>query len=187
MTVAASGQTSGEKLDISAFAVNMSNIGTGATATIEIRVDRWSTPEERQRLGTTLVENGPDALLKELQKMRSVGRFSIPGLQGRDPLQLRLGWDLRYAWQTPEPEGGRRIVIATDRFISFAEAANRPRVSDYPFTLFEIRADKEGNGEGKVAVATKIEFDKQKNTMVLENYASEPVRLTTVKVKVRSS
>ena len=37
-----------------------------------------------------------------------------------------------------------------------------------------------------MAFATKIEFDKAKNTMVLENYASEPVRLTNVKVKVKT-
>jgi hypothetical protein len=187
VAVAASGQTLGEKLEISAFAVNMSNIGTGATAQVEISIDRWSTEEERQRLIAAMLENGPDALLKELQKMRPVGRFRIPGMQGPDPHQLRLGWDLRYAWQTAEPEGGRRIVIGTDRFISFAEAVQRPRVSDYPFTLFEIRANKDWEGQGKVAFATKIEFDKAKNTMVLENYASEPVRLNNVKVKVKTS
>jgi hypothetical protein len=32
-------------------------------------------------------------------------------------------------------------------------------------------------------VATKIEFDKKKNQMVLENYASEPVRLNEVKIQ----
>jgi hypothetical protein len=184
---AASGQTSGEKLQISAFAVNMSNIGTGATAPVEISIDRWSTESERQHLITTMIEKGPDALLHALQEQKPVGRFRIPGIQGRDPLQLRLGWDLRYAWQTPEPEGGRRIVIATDRFISFAEAVQRPRVSDYPFTLFEIRVDKNGEGQGKVAVAAKIDFDKEKSVIVLENFASEAVRLNNVKVKVKDS
>jgi hypothetical protein len=33
-----------------------------------------------------------------------------------------------------------------------------------------------------MAVATQLQFDKKKNTIVLENYSSEPVRLTTVKV-----
>lgn len=183
----ARGQTMGERLQITAFAVNMSNVGTGATAPVDITVDRWSTPDERQHLIATMLEKGSDALLKELQKARPVGRFRIPGIEGRDPLQLRLGWDLRYAWETPEPEGGRRIVIAVDRHMSFAEAVNRPRVSDYPFTLFEIHVDRAGAGEGKMAVATKIQFDKEKNLIVLENYASEPVRLQNVRVKVRDS
>ena len=76
--------------------------------------------------------------------------------------------------------------MATDRYIGFAEARNQPRSIDYPFTLFEIRVNEAGDGEGKVAVATKIEYDKKKNTLVLENYASEPVRLQSVKVTPRS-
>ena len=38
-------------------------------------------------------------------------------------------------------------------------------------------------GEGKMAVATQLQFDKKKNTIVFENYSSEPVRLQNVKVE----
>ena len=179
-------QTSGEKLEITAFAVNMSNIGPGSSAVVEINIDRWSTAAEREHLITTMVEKKENELLKALQKMPSHGRFSIPGLVGPDPHQLRLGNPLRYAWQTAQPDGGRRIVIATDRYIGFAEARNQPRTIDYPFTLFEIRVDKAGEGQGKMAVATKISFDKKKNAIELENYSSEPVRLNNVKVKVKT-
>ena len=96
-------QTSGEKLEITAFAVNMSNIGPGASAVVEINIDRWSTAAEREHLITTMVEKKENELLKALQKMPSHGRFSIPGLVGPDPHQLRLGNPLRYAWQTPSP------------------------------------------------------------------------------------
>ena len=58
---------------------------------------------------------------------------------------------------------------------------------DYPFTLFEIRANKEGKGEGKLAYATKIRFDKDKKVMELENYSSEPVRLQNLQIKPKSS
>jgi hypothetical protein len=186
LAAAAVAQTSGEKLQITAFAVNMSNIGTGANAMVDITIDRWSTAQEREQLITTMLEKGPDALLKALQKAPVKGRFRIPGKQGPDPYQLALGHDLRYAWQTPLPEGGKRIVIATDRYIGFQEARTQPRTIDYPFTLFEIHVNKDGEGEGKVAVATKITFDKKANQMVLENYSSEPVRLNNVKVKVKS-
>jgi hypothetical protein len=186
MTPAGARQTSGEKLEITAFAVNMSNIGPGASAVVDINIDRWSTAAEREHLITTMVEKKENELLKALQKMPSHGRFRIPGLVGPDPHQLRLGNPLRYAWQTPTPEGGRRIVIATDRYIGFAEARNQPRTVDYPFTLFEIRVNKAGEGQGKMAVATKISFNKKTNTIELENYSSEPVRLNEVKVKVKT-
>jgi hypothetical protein len=179
-------ETQGEQLEITAFAVNMSNIATGANNTVNLSVKQWSTAEERERLITTMVEKGPKDLLKALQKSSEKGRFWIPSLRGPDPHNLRLGWTLRYAWQQPLPEGGRRIVLATDRYIGMQEARNQPRSIDYPFTLFEIRVNKDGEGEGKLALATKIRFDKEKKVMELENYASEPVRLQNLKVKVKS-
>ena len=182
----APGQYEGQKLEITAFAVNMSNIATGAAGTVQIRVDSWSTPDERTTLIQTMMEKKGSALLKVLQKLPVRGRFSIPGLRGPDPHHLRLGLDLHYAWQTAGADGGTRIVIATDRYIGFEEARNQPRTIDYPFTLFELRVDKNGEGEGKVSVATKISFDKEKKIIELENYSSEPVRLNNVKVKVRT-
>ena len=176
-------QTSGEKIVITAFAVNMSNIGSGGSTVVDITINRWTTAQERTQIITTVLEKGPDALLSALQKTPSHGRFRIPGLVGPDPHQLRLGHDLHYAWQTALPEGGRRIVIATDRYIGFEEARTQPRTIDYPFTLFQIQVNKNGEGEGKMAVATKIDFNKSKNTVELENYSSEPVRLQNLKIK----
>ena len=172
-------------LRLSAFAVNMSTVATGTTAVMDIRITRWSTPAEREKLVTTAVEKGSDALLRALQKMPDHGRISIPGWTGPDPHNARLGWVLHYAFNTPGEDGGQRIGIATDRYIGFWEARNQPRTIDYPFTLIEIRLDNQGKGVGKMAVATKIEFDKKKKQMVLENYASEPVRLNEVKVEGR--
>ena len=185
MAMPVAAQTTGEKLLITAFAVNMSNIGTGSNAQVQIYVDKWSTAAERELLLTTMVEKGPEALLKALQKQSINGRFQIPALRGSDPHNLRLGLQLRYAWQAPLPEGGRRIVLAADRYIGMAEAQQQPRTIDYPFTLFEIRVNKDGEGEGKLAYATKIRFDKDKKVMEIENYSSEPVRLNNLKVKVR--
>jgi hypothetical protein len=186
VAIPAGAQTNGEKLEMTAFAINMSNIATGANNTVNIKVDAWSTPEEREKLIATIVEQKPDALVKALQKMPPKGRFWIPTLRGSDPHNLRLGLTLRYAWQQPLPEGGRRIVLAADRTIGFEEARNQPRSVDYPITLFEIRVNKDGEGEGKLAYYTKIRFDKEKKVMEIENYSSEPVRLNNLKVKVKS-
>jgi hypothetical protein len=179
-------QTNGEKLQITAFAVNVSNIGTGQTATVDFTIDRWSTEQERTRLVTTMLEKGQDQLLEMLRGMRSHGKLRVPALNGPDPLNLRTGWDLKYAWQEKLPEGGRRIVLATDRVMSFWELRNSPRTVDYPFTVVEMRVDRNGDGEGKLSVATKIRFDNKKNVIELENFASEPVRLQQVKVKATS-
>ena len=174
-----------EKLEIEAFAVNMSNIATGSNAIVQITINQWSTADERQRLITAMLEKGSKELLKQLQKAPSKGRFRIPTARRPDPHHLALGLDIRYAWQVPGQDGGRRIVLAFDRYIGFQEARSQPRTIDYPFSLIEIRVNSAGEGEGRFAVATKITFDKEKNQIELENYSSEPVRLNNVKVKVK--
>ena len=161
-------------LRITSWAVNMSNIATGSSAIVDITIDRWSTDEERKGLITTFFEKGPEKLLDAVQDTKPVGRIRLPNT---------LGYDLRFARHFPMEDGGDRFVIMTDRRIGFAEARNQPRTIDYPFTLIEIRVGKDGKGEGKMSVATKISYNKKHNTVELENYSSEPVRLTNVKVE----
>ena len=169
-------------LRMSAFAVNMG--GTlRTTAVWDIRVTRWTTPDERGKLLGQIAENKPNDLLRALQKLPSAGRISVPGHRGPDPHKVVLGWTLHYAWHAPMEDGGHRIVLATDRYIGFEEARSNPRTMDYPFTLLDIRLEKNGEGVGKASIATKITFDKKKNTMELENYGIEPVRLNQVKIE----
>jgi hypothetical protein len=174
------------KVTIEGWALNMSNVATGANQTIRINIDSWSTPQQRKHLIATFLEKKQDGLLRELQKQPERGRFNFPGYMGPDPNNtMRLGTDIRYAMSFPGEDGGRRIVIITPRVIGFREAANQPRTSDYPFTLFEMRFDKSGKGEGRMAYATQINFDKKKNAIELENYSSEPVRLNNLTLEAR--
>ena len=137
-----------------------------------IRVTRWSSEAERNRLSGTLLKSGAESLLDELRDMKSVGTIRTPD---------SLGYDLRYAHQEPGEDGGRRIVISTDRPIGFWEAVNRPRTIDYPFTVIQMQLDKNGEGKGTMSVATKIIA--RGNTIELENFASAPVMLTEVRAK----
>lgn len=181
--VAVHAQTMGQPIRMKSWAVSMANVATGANAIIDIRVNKWSTPKEREDLIATFLDGGQDKLLDKLRDLPVKGRISIPGRQGPDPNQTRLGWNLRFAMQTPLEDGGMRILIATDRYMTFAEVRNRPRTYDYPFTFLEIHLNKEGKGEGKMAVATQLQFDKKKNSIIFENYSTEPVRLTNVEVE----
>ena len=174
----------GGPVRINGWALNMSNIATGANQMIQIDIDGWSNQEQRAHLIQTFQEKKQDGLLRELEKQPDLGRFNFPGYMGPDPNNvMRLGTDIRYAMDHPGEDGGRRIVIITPRVIGFAEARNQPRTVDYPFTLFEMRFDKNGQGEGRMAYATQISFDKKRNTVELENYSSEPVRLNQLKLE----
>lgn len=176
----------GGAVRITGWALNMSNMATGANQTIRIDINRWSNQSQRAHLIQTFQEKKQDGLLRELEKQPELGRFNFPGYMGPDPNNtMRLGTDIRYAMNHPGEDGGRRIVIITPRVIGFREAVNQPRISDYPFTLFEMRFNKAGEGEGRMAYATQITFDKKKNTVELENYSSEPVRLNQLKLEAK--
>lgn len=167
---------------MTAFAINMTTVSPGNrnTATLDIRINQWSTAAEREQFITTFVEKGQDKLLSLMQKTKSKGRISIPGWTGPDPQNYRLGWDVRYTWHQPLPDGGDRIVIGLDRQMSFLEVRNQPRTYDYPFTFLEIHMPKDGKGEGKMFGATKLLFDKNTKTITLEQYAAGAVLLNEI-------
>jgi hypothetical protein len=158
---------------LTAFAVDMSNLASRTRAgTIDIVINRWSTDEERDRLLSTLREGGTDRLLRELQKIKDPAGYI------RTPTSI--GYPLRFARQIPTPEGGKRIIIATDRYVSFLEASTQPRSVDYPFMLVDIRMGADGKGMGKLLPLAKVTANED-HMVEIENYASEPVRLTEVR------
>jgi hypothetical protein len=166
------GQPSTAAERFTAFAVNMGSGWSGSTATVEIAVERWSTQAEADRLLVALKEQGPNAMLDVLRDIPRVGFIRTPG---------NLGYDLHFARRVAADEGGERIVLATDRPIGFWEAVNRPRTIDYPFTVIDMRLDREGQGEGKLSLATKITVDRTGKTIELENWGTQPVQLRSVR------
>jgi hypothetical protein len=147
------------------------------TAQLDIRVERWSTDKERDMLLAIVkkhesnISRMNEELLKALQQLPSVG-----SIRERNA----LAWDLRFARQAPLDEGGRRVILATDRPMPFWEVRDRPRSFDYPFTVIEMRLDKENRGEGKLLADTRILVDSRTNDLVLEHYDLQPVRLTQI-------
>ena len=145
---------------------------SGKAGPVEFVINRYSTDAERDELMKTLQDKGPEKLLSALQKLPRIGYFRTPN---------STGYDLKFARKMPGDDGGERITMVTDRYITFWEAANRPRSIDYPFTLIEVRMGPEGKGEGKLSLATRITYDKKNNTVVLEDYKSQPTLLNEVK------
>jgi hypothetical protein len=162
-------QTMGQPERFTAVAINMNR---GASGPVEIVVNRWSSDADRDKLMNVLMNQGADKLLDSLQDMPRVGYFRSPS---------SIGIDIHFARRVPGEDGGERVILVTDRRIGFWEAANRPRSIDYPFTVIELRLNKDGEGEGKMSVATKVIADKENNIITLENYDIQPVLLNNVK------
>jgi hypothetical protein len=169
----ASAQTTKERF--TGFAINMN--GGRSTATVDFVIDGWSTIAQRDSLLSILKEQkdvfrANEQLVRALQKQPKVGYIRTTNT---------LAWDLHYARQMPLPDGGRAIVLATDRPIAFAEARNQTRTMDYPFTIVQIQLDKADKGAGKILAGTKLFIDKKTNELVLENYAQQPIRFNEIR------
>jgi hypothetical protein len=98
------------------------------------------------------------------------------------------GYSIKYAYHIALPDGGERIVLATNRRLgaytrAWTPVAGTP-LTDYEFTLVEIRLDAKGLGEGKTSLTTKVVLDDIPNgarTIALDNYGATPAILQHVK------
>ena len=95
------------------------------------------------------------------------------------------GYSIKYAYHAPLPDGGERIILATDRRLgaylpawtpvtatsSGSEASAAAAATDYEFTLIEMRMNAKGSGEGKTSLTTKVIVDSDAKTLALDDYA----------------
>lgn len=176
----AAAQTKGVTATFTATTVNLN---PGAGETLKIDVLRWSTDAERDRLLSALKEKGENELREALRAVPTVGYIWTSG---------SLGYSLRYAHRVPLPDGGERIVIATDLRLgvwdrnNLWKASDQPNAVDYPFTVVELRLNRKGEGEGKMSLATKVTADNDSQTLALENYDAAPLLLKGVKRETSS-
>jgi hypothetical protein len=168
--VAAALSAQNVKEKFTGFAINMN--GAANTATVDFTIERWSTDAERTKLLSLVPTEykDPQPLVRALQDLPKVGSIRTP---------QTLAWDLRYAREFKTDEGGRRIVLVTDRPIGFREAANSNRTMDYPFTVLEIRLNANNEGEGKIFGGSKIYVEK--GELVVENWGTQPTRFNNIK------
>lgn len=166
-------QTLGDREDFTAVAIQNDEIGAGA-GVILMQITRWSTEAEREQFVTTLRQKGPRGLLDLFGGSRSVGTIRTPD---------SLGYDLRYSQQMETPEGGRQILLATDRPLSFWESWNQPRSVDYPFTVVQMEIDRQGTGKGTMSYAARLRATRL--TIEIENFSISPVMLTQIQARKR--
>ncbi len=169
-----------EKIEESyrAFGVAM---GPGAAGVLEFHISRWSTDDERKALIESLVQNGQEKTVDLLRKQKETGwtrTQSGAGMKGWPSVRLH------YAYQFPQPDGKRIVVLVTDRNIGMAEAMRGGRSNDYEVSgiVMELTKGEDGKekGTGTLFRAAKLGFDKEKKKIEIESLGYEPVRLTSI-------
>ena len=124
--VSASGQRgSSETIDATAFGTSTQ---LGRNFGVKIIIYEFSSPEDRDILVQAFQQGQNDGLVNALEKMKSVGRITIPGT---------LGFDLSYIREILTPTG-RTIRFVTNRKIAFGEAYWSTQTKSFNLTAGEI-------------------------------------------------
>ncbi len=158
----------------SALAYLPSGPGAGGTAPVTIRIEGYTTDDEARRLHGLLLDNGPDAVLKALSKMKTIGNIATNGRVS--------SYNFKVARSFPTPTG-RHIIAIADRPIGFLEAYYNTRSEDYRFGVLELdlkSGEKKEEGEGSLIYAAKVKVNDD-GQIEIENFGIDPVRLLKVK------
>lgn len=161
------------------FTAFVPDLVTGKTALVEFRVTRWSTDEERLRLLDALTGKGQHGLFAALVTSRGPCGTSR---------SLDSGWyiypgNYYYARQTPTPDGGRNIVLATGSRVPLPGTTGNMRLTRDQVTLVELHVDKNGTGDGKVVSGAKANWDANDQRIEIENRSALPSDLLKVQAK----
>jgi hypothetical protein len=132
---------------------------------------------ERDQLFTSVQTSGDKGLLGLLQKAPTIGYVWTTE---------SAGYPLRYAFHLSAADGSDRIILAIDRQLGSFEPqrwklTGTSPLTDFPFTVIELRISKAGVGEGKSSLNSKITADTTAKTIALDNYAATPILFQGVK------
>jgi hypothetical protein len=97
-----------------------------------------------------------------------------------------VGYSIKDAYRLPQPDGGERIILATERRVGewsnlWKPAPSAPATPDYKFSVIELHLNAKGEGEGKGPVSGKVMVDGQAKTIALDGYGALPVVFKGVK------
>jgi hypothetical protein len=114
-----------ETIDATAFGTSTQ---LGRNFGIKIIIYEFSSPEDRDVLVQSFQKGQNDGLMNALEKMKSVGRITIPGT---------LGYDLSFIREIITPTG-RTIRFVTNRKIAFGEDYWNSQTKSFNLTAGEI-------------------------------------------------
>src|SRR5271155_308067 len=101
----------------------------GKNFTVRLIIYEYSTPEDRKILIESFQKGQNDGLANALEKMKTVGRITMPGT---------LGFDVSYVREIKTPTG-RSIRFVTNRKIAFGESYWSTQSKSFNLTAGEIR------------------------------------------------
>jgi hypothetical protein len=145
--------------------------GAAASAPVTVVVSRKMSHDEVEKLAATFTTGGAAALRKALAGAATTGSIQ---LGGGAATPTRLAFERT-------TDRGRLLTVVADQPI-MAIGAGLPGAkpkAGYDFAILDLMLDAQGSGAGTFAPAAKIGV--KQGAFVVEDYASEMVKLTDVK------
>lgn len=150
-------------------------VGAGARVNVDLWVNSYTSDAEAKLLAGALVEGGPIALLKALEKAKTIGKIRLSGRTGFYDFKLI---------RSHQTENGRRIYAVGDRPVGFLEVYAGNRSLDYPFGILQLELKKNSKGReegtGALLYSAKIKV-LQGNSIDVESYGIGPIQLMGVR------
>ena len=124
----------------------------GKNFTVRLIIYEYSTPEDRKILIDSFQKGQNDGLVNALEKMKAVGRITMPNT---------LGFDVSYIHEIKTPTG-RSIRFITNRKIAFGEAYWNSQSQSFNLTAGEINIDDQDKKKsaGVLYPATQLTINK---------------------------
>jgi hypothetical protein len=142
----------------------------GKDLDIKVIINQYSTSEDRQTLQNAFAQGGHDALVKALNKMKGVGRISIPST---------TGFSIAYAVEIPTPTG-RKIRFVTDRPVAIFEQRNITRSQQYDLTAGEIEINDKDQSKSAGVLYPSVKVSLNKEGQVQFDLFQNPWQLTNI-------
>jgi hypothetical protein len=153
-----------------ASAIGQAGPAAGKTFGLTVYIDELSSNGEVDELFGVLKQKGQDGVVSAMDNLKDKGRIAPTGSVGTGVRVIRVH---------PTSDGGKKIVLVTNRPITFNELYNFTRSTQYPFAIVVLNVDKDGKGTGSFAPLCKIKFNKKKE-IEIEHYGQKPFRLANV-------
>jgi hypothetical protein len=125
----------------------------GQNIGVTLNIYAFSTAADKQILVQAYEQGQNKGLVNALKKMRAVGHVEITGT---------LGYDCSYIRMFPTPTG-RKIVFATNRQISMAEAWTDSNSMSFDLTagILDLNDQDKGKSTGVLYPAAQLVLDKE--------------------------
>jgi len=144
-------------------------------ATIQVQIDRYSPDFDRKSVESALKGGGYPSFLSALRKAPEVGFVGIGDQK----------FPIRYAREEKTAKG-RTITVVTEKpmfFVGGGRTDAKPRAG-YEVGAIQMMVDDVGLGSGTMAAAARIKPGPEGVGVQVDDYADEPIKLTTVSRKL---